>query len=248
MSFCLVKSQGLIETLNDRSDMEKQVADFIFRLQTQIPFRDVFNPWCDIDQEYGIDKKGPHIRTQQLTHYLESRLSDVHFTLIGEALGYQGGHFTGIAMTSERMLLGYQEARGIAPRDILPGMKPERTSKPSIKPKGFTEPTATIVWQRLMSLNVDPMEFVLWNTFAWHPFQEKKGLLSNRKPKNFELEYGSEILRHFLNLFPKSEIIAVGNVAGEILSASHVKFHQVRHPARGGAETFREQISHLVKR
>jgi hypothetical protein len=247
VSLCIFGSRWLIQTLDDRSDMKKQVADLIHQLQAPVPFRNVFNPWCDIDQDHGIDKNGPQIRINQLTHYLESRLLEVNFVLIGEALGYQGGHFTGIAMTSERMLLGYQKERGILPHDILPDLKPKRTSKPSIKPKGFTEPTATIIWQGLMGLNVNPMAFVLWNAFAWHPFQDKKGFLSNRKPKNSELKYGSEILSRFLNLFPRSEIIAVGKVAGEILSTIHVEFHQVRHPAQGGAGTFREQISDLFK-
>jgi hypothetical protein len=41
-------------------------------------------------------------------------------------------------MTSERILLGKQAV-------ILSGIKPRRTSKPSVCLDGFSEPTATIV-------------------------------------------------------------------------------------------------------
>ena len=72
------------------------------------------------------------------------------------------------------------------PSDVLPGLKPRRTSKPDLIEYGFSEPTATIVWGTLLSLGMGACEFVLWNAFPWHPFDERQGLLSNRRPTGKE--------------------------------------------------------------
>jgi len=228
--------------------MQDKLVQFIQLLQAPLPFEQVFNPWRDVDQDHELDEKGPHIRTRQLTHYFQCRLDQAQFLLIGEALGYQGGHFSGIAMTSERILLGYQKERGLLPSHVLPDLEPQRTSKPELKPKGFTEPTATIVWQRLTSLCASPVHFAFWNAFAWHPFHLKEGLLSNRKPKKSELIYGRQVLEHFLDLFPHTTILGVGKVAAQQLSALNIPHHLVRHPAQGGAKIFRRQISDIFKK
>ena len=79
-----------------------------------------------------------------------------------------------------------QGGRRMDPSDVLPGLKPRRTSKPDLIEYGFSEPTATIVWGTLLSLGMGACEFVLWNAFPWHPFDERQGLLSNRRPTGKE--------------------------------------------------------------
>ncbi len=61
----------------------------------------VFNPWKDYDVRYDVGIEAPEIRSQQLEKYLRLRIPNVKYIFIAEALGYQGGHFSGIAMTSE---------------------------------------------------------------------------------------------------------------------------------------------------
>ena len=74
--------------------------------------------------------------------------------------------------------------RSITPEHVFSGIKPERTSKPEVKRDGFTEPTATIVWERLIMSGLDTKEFIFWNSFPWHPYDPKKGILSNRTPSD----------------------------------------------------------------
>ena len=123
-------------------------AQFIRRLKGAPRNSAVFNPWWESDTETDIGPAAPKMRRRQLAAYFAGRLGRAKIALVGEALGYQGGHFSGIAMTSERLLLGHKADAGIDPRDVLPGLKPRRTSKPDLIKYGFSEPTATIVWVR----------------------------------------------------------------------------------------------------
>jgi hypothetical protein len=194
--------------------------------------------------------------------------------IVGEALGYRGGHFSGIPMTSERMLLGkapkpvaaLYERRNLLPNHGLHarqppsqsygvpgrpplrilGIKPRRTSKPSICPNGFSEPTATIVWGTLLKIGVSPGEFVLWNAFPWHSFDPHRGLLSNRTPNKSEQAAGLPALKAFLELFRCDQIVALGKIAAAQLDQLGVHGHCVRHPASGGAKLFRQQITRLL--
>jgi hypothetical protein len=165
---------------------------------------------------------------------------------VGEALGYRGGHFTGIAMTSERILLGGNKIDGLQPQRICWQIKPQRTSNPRRSPHGFSEPTATIVWSSLLRLGVLPEEFILWNAFPWHSFDPHRGMLSNRMPNKTERAAGLPVLEAFLNLFPCDEIVALGRIAASQLENLSVAAHYVRHPASGGAKLFRRQIARIV--
>ncbi|MDT8318660.1 MAG: uracil-DNA glycosylase [bacterium] len=217
--------------------------DYFISLLKDFPqLPNVFNPWCDIDSDNDIGPESPVIRREQLKAYLSERIGKARYVLMGEALGYQGGHFTGIAMTSERIILGCQKDKGLCPEYIFSSISPRRTSRPEIKVHGFTEPTATIVWRALLKEGIDPREFVIWNSFAWHPYNPSKGFLSNRRPLEEELNEGETVLRQFLLLFPDSIVIAVGNIAGERLKALGIDFIKVRHPANGGAGKFRQQL------
>src|SRR6478672_10056442 len=217
----------------------KQLDNFV-RLLKASPSGSVFNPWWQIDEENDIGRIAPIIRRQQLRAYVQERLGRAKLLVIGEGLGYRGGHFSGIPMTSERMLLGKQPV-------ILAGIKPRRTSKPSICADGFSEPTATIVWGALLKTGVLPDQFVLWNAFPWHSFDPRRGPLSNRMPNKSEQLSGRPVLKAFVELFACEQIVALGKIAGAQLEQLGVNAHCVRHPASGGAKRFRQQIARIVR-
>lgn len=224
-----------------------QSFDSLFHELEQTPDGAFFNPWFQQDTDHDISEKAPQIRRRQLTYYLNERLDSAKYLCIAEALGYQGGHFTGIAMTSERILLGHHEpVHGIPPDGAFQQIEARRTSRPEIKPKGMSEPTATIMWKALYNLGIDPYEVVLWNALAWHPYNPGQGLLSNRTPTDAELEQGFPSLKEFLKFFPDQKIIAVGRKCEQVLDAFGTNYIPVRHPANGGAPKFRRQMKELV--
>ena len=202
----------------------------------------VFNPWFDYDNEHEMSSDGAEIRRRQLHQYLMERLETVRYLLLGEAIGYQGGHFSGIPMTSERILLGHLEDNWVTAAHVFKMLAPQRTSKISLKPKGFSEPTATIVWQKLLEVGFDPYSWVFWNAFPWHPYQQNKGLLSNRTPTAEELKAGLPVLRLLLDIFPQAKIIAMGNKAAMSLKGMKKDYWLFRHPANGGASIFAKQL------
>jgi hypothetical protein len=244
--------------------MSRKQLDNFLRLLKASPSGAVFNPWWQIDEENDIGPRSPAIRRKHLAVYFHERLGKARLAIVGEALGYRGGHFSGIPMTSERMLLGKKpeivaalsQLRSLqitgdgglrTPRRILSGIKPRRTSKPSVCPDGFSEPTATIVWAALLKIGVPPDEFVLWNAFPWHSFDPQRGLLSNRMPNKLEQLSGRSVLKAFLGLFPCEQIVALGKIAAAQLTQLGVNAQCVRHPASGGAKLFRQQIARIVR-
>jgi hypothetical protein len=224
----------------------KDISEFISLLENAPRQADVFNPWAHRDKENDSGSLAPEIRKKQLAHYLSVRLGKVRYCLIGEALSYQGGHFTGVPMTSERILLGFQRDRGIYPESILPGMQPRRTSKPEIMPKGFGEPTATIVWGTIFNAAIDPLSITIWNAFPWHPYDPAKGILSNRRLTRGEVLRGLPLLERLLALFPLAKIAAVGRISAQSLGLLNREFCLCRHPAQGGATIFRAQFLTFV--
>ncbi len=244
--------------------MSRKQLDKFLRLLTASPSGAVFNPWWEIDDENDIGPNCPGIRREHLTVYFRERLGKARLAIVGEALGYRGGHFSGIPMTSERMLLGKKpdivaalcERRNLygavgngghrPPVQILVGIKARRTSKSSVCPDGFSEPTATIVWGALLKTGVPPDEFVLWNAFPWHSFDPHRGRLSNRMPNKSEQFSGRPVLKAFVELFPCPQIVALGKIAAAQLEHLGLNSHCVRHPASGGAKLFRQQIAKIV--
>jgi hypothetical protein len=228
--------------------MSMESIERFVRLLKQSPPGAVFNPWWQVDKQNDIGRNAPLIRREHLRAYLRKRLGRVKLVVIGEALGYRGGHFSGIPMASERMLLGKKRDDGIEPEHVFSSIKPRRTSKFRKCRDGFSEPTATIVWSTLLRLGLKPEQFVLWNAFPWHPFDRRRGMLSNRMPNKFERAAGLPVLKSFLRLFPCDEIVALGNVAASQLQELNVNTHQARHPASGGAKLFRQQIVEIVNK
>ncbi len=189
----------------------------------------VFNPWRDSDPldviEFGATKRWERLQS----HFL----CTAKFLLIGEAPGYQGCHFSGVAFTNESLLL-----RGLIPRVSVVGRITTRT-------KPWSEPSASIVWKHLHYLGIAD-KVVLWNAFAWHPFQP--GIpMSNRAPTRVELLQGLPVLQAVLEYFKDATVVAVGNVAEKTLKSLGVQVAaKVRHPSMGGANQFRQQLTELV--
>jgi hypothetical protein len=227
--------------------MSAQSVERFIGLLKQSPSGAVFNPWWQMDKENDISRNGPGIRRKQLRAYLRERLGKARLVVVGEALGYRGGHFSGIPMTSERILLGKKKDSKVALGQVFSGIKARRTSEPRKCPDGFSEPTATIVWGALLKLGLMPDQFVLWNAFPWHSFDPRRGMLSNRMPNKFERSAGLPVLKALLDLLPCGEIVALGNVAASQLKELNAEIHQIRHPASGGAKLFRQQIAKIVQ-
>lgn len=207
----------------------------------------VFNPWLDYDQEYDIGVNAPTIRRLNLTAYLGLR-SQVDYIFMAEALGYQGGHFSGVALTCERMLLGYH---AVQPQMVFGDYKAQRTSSPALvqgllKEKGFNEPTDTVVWGALMEHKIDPFKVVMWNIFPFHPHQPGD-LLSNRTPTQQELLAGFKYFQSLQSMYPAAKVVAIGRKCADTLAKFKVDCVAVPHPSMGGANKFREQVAKLIR-
>jgi uracil-DNA glycosylase len=223
------------------------INDFL-RLLKKSPTGAVFNPWWEVDKENDIGRNAPSIRRSQLRAYLRKRLRTAQLAVIGEAIGYRGGHFSGIPMTSERLLLGGSVKVRLKSNDFFSDISPRRTSKLKKCPDGLSEPTATIVWGTLLQHGLKPDQFVLWNAFSWHSFDPRHGMLSNRMPKASEQAAGLLVLEAFLELFQCEQVVALGKIAAAQLEKLSVRAHCVRHPASGGAKLFRQQITGIINR
>ena len=229
------------------------VANAFVEGLAETPGDSLFNPWFERDHRNDASEDSPAIRRRQLVHYLAIRRGHARYLLIAEAAGYQGAHFSGIAMTSERILLGHRRGRRILPHDVLHGLEPVRTSSDEIpglpstvRRQGFTEPTATTVWSTLRGLEVRPLDFVLWNAVPWHPYCPDEGLLSNRTPTQPEQDASKRHLEGFLALYPGARRIAVGNVSQDLFS-DYDDVYPVRHPSNGGVREFRAGMAELMR-
>lgn len=231
--------------------MSSNINKFIQALQTYQPAENVFNPWKDYDENYDLCPDAPAIRSKQMEQFLNVRIPKARYLLVAEAVGYQGGRFTGVAMTSERIVLGHHEK--IKASVILPGAKGERTSNPNNdnfkntqKFLGFTEPTATIVWGEVIKSPISPYEVLTWNIFPFHPFHRDKGPLTNRTPTAAELEVGAYYTEKILQLCPGVTVVSIGRHSSKTLSHFGIKNTHVPHPANGGASNFRAAIKKIL--
>lgn len=206
---------------------------------------DVFNPWADFDPDYDV-AYARSIRKAQLERYLSRRLDNARILLVAEACGYQGGRFTGIAMTCERMMLNQHPL--VTSKMVIgaPGRRTSRSSSPFIpkmtqRLKGFNEPTDTVVWKAVLDAGLDPNDFILWNIFPFHPHHLNQ-MMTNRTPTPAELKTGLMYTRRLLELTGPMPILAVGRKSAETLQSAGYASIPLRHPANGGTTLFREGL------
>ena len=225
-----------------------EINTFLEKLQSyQSPL--VFNPWREYDTSCDIGPEAPVIRSANLKRYLELR-RNAHYLFIAEALGYQGGHFSGIAITSERILLGNHP--DVEQKSVLGEWDYRRTSDAASpllnntqRLKGFNEPTDTVVWNALNRHGLASFDVILWNIFPFHPYKEGK-LLTNRTPSTSELDIGIEYARMLMELRPGMKIVAIGQKAATTLGRYGVDCMAVPHPSMGGANRFKAAVAELL--
>ena len=175
------------------------------------------------------------VRRNNLRIYLsDMRAIGPRALLVGEAPSYRGARLTGVAFTSERILLDGWPRGG-------PAVLGERRgyAKTGEYGKIWTEQSASIVWSTIALLRPLPL---LWNAFPFHPYADIAH--SNRLPSKSELELGRPFLRLLLDLFPSVRlVIAVGATAASSLEQLGVSATRVRHPAHGGKPRFVTELT-----
>lgn len=229
------------------------INDFIWELKSYNPANslNVYNPWRDFDGIYDIGERAPEIRCEHLENYLSHRVPGAKYIFVAEAVGFQGGHFSGIAMTSERILLGQHKNKEIRPSIVI-SCQAKRTSNPEhagIKKTqsklGYNEPTATVVWESIIDSKINPFDVILWNMYPFHSY--KTSLLTNRTPLDAELGEGIKYLNILRGLVQNAEIVAIGMKSHKTLTHYGIEHYPVRHPANGGVNDYRQQIARLLK-
>jgi hypothetical protein len=201
------------------------VKDSLPRLASDLAAADIgstFNFLRDDDPALDV-AGGAAIRRANLDHYLEAR-SGAAIVGLGEAAGYAGARWSGIAFTSERTLAGW-------------GAPYAGTHAP---PKVWTEQAATIVHRVLGGLDVEE-DVLLWNTVPTHPHAPGRPL-TNRTPTAGERAAGVEFARRLVQLVRPAVVVAIGRIAEHDVPGARY----VRHPSNGGAAGFEDGMRQIT--
>jgi uracil-DNA glycosylase len=209
--------------------MDNQFDRFIHQLAQARPPDRVFNHYT-----YGYQANA--VRRHNLGLYLQQMDDRQPRTiLVAEAPGYRGCRLTGVPFVSPDIA-----RHGLDDVDLFGETRGYRVTNEW--PKVQREASATIMWQTLRAYSVVPL---LWNAFPFHPHRSGSPQ-SNRTPNTKELQMGEPFLRALLQLFPVSQIVAVGNRAETALTKWDIPFYKVRHPAQGGKKEFMSGMKRLL--
>ncbi len=165
------------------------------------------------------------IRLANLRYYLAER-DEADVVAVGEAAGYQGMRWSGIAFTSER--------------DLLRWGAPYR---PTSRSRRWSEPSGTIVHRLLDELAAE-QRVISWNTVPTHPHLPGRPL-SNRRPSRAEIAAGVVFAQRLIDLVAPRQLVGVGRVAAAALGDGAI---YVRHPAQSGATAFRGGMRAILGR
>jgi hypothetical protein len=223
-----VSHDGITNPDKDRIMPELSLATrLIETLPAGLP--GLFNPWQD-HCDHEVEINATISRRERLAHHLACAPL---FILVGEAPGYQGCRYSGVAFTSERLLI-----EGTIPRI------PKVTGRLSNRRLPFSEPSATIVWGTLSRLGIADRT-ILWNALQLHPHRIGEPW-TNRTPTAAELALGEPALRMLIGTFPTARVVAVGKKAEYLMMEMGITPAAcVRHPANGGATAFAAGLEKL---
>lgn len=206
--------------------MPAAFAEFIHLLAQAVPPRHCINP-------YGYQRPFAQQRRENLHNYLQLMAQQQpNLLLIGEAPGYRGCRLTGIPFVSPSILA---EIMSQFPQSN------KQAPCPGEWPHIQKEASATIVWRTVGQWRPLPL---LWNIFPFHPHQPDKPQ-SNRPPAVREIEMGRPYLTALMQLFPQTQLVAVGKKAAAGLTKWGYVHTAVRHPSHGGAKLFQTALDQL---
>jgi uracil-DNA glycosylase len=206
------------------ADRNKAAIDILLEDLSQASIGAAFNQF----RASGPDDVpgAPAIRLANLRHYLDER-QDADVLAVGEAGGYQGMRWSGIAFTSER--------------DLARWGPPFRGTSTTRK-GGWSEPSGTIVHGLLEELGAE-RRVILWNTVPTHPYLQGQPL-SNRRPTRPEIAAGLRYVERLIDILRPRLVVGVGRIAAEALGS---RAAYVRHPAQSGATAFRAGMRALLQ-
>lgn len=188
----------------------------------------LYNPY------YPPGDAGAEARRANFVRYLSAlKQFEPKLLMVAEAPGYRGCRFSGIPVTSERIMLGGIEKWGLF------GDGYQATSD---NEQGVAEMTATILWGALEKHLERPP--VLWNTVPLHPHREGKPM-TNRTPTVAEMRMGAVYVHEVRALFDFTVIAAVGRTAERMLGELRLDCVPLRHPSQGGKADFVEGLRNL---
>ena len=193
-----------------------------------VPSTDVlFNQYRDIDSELD-QPDAARIRRENLQRYLQSFTGMPSVLVVGEAVGYRGGRFSGVPLISEKHLVTPGVCAFIGRQSSLGGP--------------YSEQTATIIWKAMIPHQ--PRVFT-WNCVPLHPHRAGVAL-SNRTPTVSELALYAPLLHELYCVIRPEQVVALGKKAAASLTGLGIRHRYVRHPANGGATAFRAGIAELL--
>ncbi len=180
-----------------------------------------FNQYREVGAE---DVEGAAaLRLANLRHYLSDR-PNAEVVAVGEAAGYQGMRWSGIAFTSERDLARWGDPY-----------------RPTCRTRRWSEPSGTLV-HRLLDEMAAERRVILWNTVPTHPHLPGRPL-TNRRPRREEIVAGVVFARRLIDMLRPRLVVAVGRVAATALPRTHY----VRHPANAGGPQFAAQMRAVLR-
>lgn len=190
----------------------------------------LYNPYTDHCIHDGPENT-PRARLQRLRNHLDCR---PRLILVGEAPGYRGCRYSGVAFTSEGLLLDGEIPRIDPPRHRL-----------TERHLPWREPSATIIWRTLKALSIQD-DTVLWNAVQMHPHRRGEPW-SNRTPTVGELALGVPALQMLQRAFPEAVFVPIGKKAHGLLLKTGIRSAAyVRHPANGGAARLAEGLAAIL--
>lgn len=189
-----------------------------------------FNPWQGTSPD-DAEADAAACRRERLAMHLGA--AQVDFVGIGECPGFAGARVSGLAFTSEALLMD----------GAIPRVSVER--RLSTRQLPWSEPSARIIWELLYRHGIAETT-LLWNAAPVHAHRDGEPL-SNRTPTAAEIEVGRPLIDCLVRHHPRACVLAIGSKSAALLGRMGIEHIALRHPAYGGKPELEKQLGDLMR-